>query len=63
MKPCGAVVLWHLERREEARAAVSRVRDLAPNFKVRHLRLNLLAPDEETIAPIVEALRAAGLPD
>jgi tetratricopeptide (TPR) repeat protein len=47
----------------QARAAISEVQRIAPNFRARHLRGLLMLKDQVEIERVAACLRAAGLPD
>lgn len=47
----------------QARAAISEVQRIAPNFRARHLRGLLMLKDQAEIERVAAGLREAGLPD
>ncbi len=55
--------LAHLGRIDEARAAVTRLLELAPNLTVSGLRERWPLRNKETLEMILEGLRLAGLPE
>jgi len=58
-----ASALAHLERMDEARTAVARLLELAPNITVSGLRERWPLRNKDTLEMILDGLRRAGLPD
>ena len=57
-----AAALVQLDRVEEARVAVTKIIELAPNITVSSLRINWPIRDKEKLNMILDALIIAGLP-
>jgi len=58
-----ASALAHLERMDEAAAAVARLLELAPNMTVSGLRERWPLRNKDTLEMILDGLRRAGLPE
>jgi TolB-like protein/class 3 adenylate cyclase/Flp pilus assembly protein TadD len=58
-----ASALAQLDRLDEARTAVARLRELAPNLTVSGLRRRWPLRDTDTLERILDGLRRAGLPE
>ena len=58
-----AAILACLDRMVEARDTVRSVTEVAPRFRVAHLKSFLLARDDAAVASVADALRRAGLPE
>ena len=58
-----AAALAQLDRMQEARAAVAKLRELSPQITLSRLRSNWPIRDTETLERILGGLRSAGLPE
>lgn len=58
-----AVILMRLERQDEARVAVARVRQIAPSLRARHIPRMYLQNDADYLRAFADALIEAGLPE
>jgi uncharacterized protein YehS (DUF1456 family) len=57
------MIMLRRGRETDARAAIERVRQIAPNLRTRHIRQLYLQNDNDFMTEFTETLNAVGLPE